>query len=1020
MKHLFILFISLTICFSSAAQKNPFVPGDVIIQVFNNASVRDLVSKAPENFKVEIAKELSPTSHIWLLNFDPNVVSHQDMINWLYKQNEIELAQNNYYLKLRSTIPNDPTFTNQWHHRNTGQTGGTSDADIDSDLAWDITTGGTTASGHDIVVCLIESGNLDHQDLSPNRWVNTNEIDNNGVDDDGNGYVDDYNGWNPLQNNDNYGTGGHGTNCLGMIGAKGNNGTNVVGANWDVKLMVVGGYSINTDANAIQAYQYPYDMRVLWNNSGGSQGAFVVATSSSWGIDQEDPNNHPVWCNFYTTMGEAGILNVGATTNSNLNVDAVGDMPTACNTPYMIGVGRTDHNDNTAGGYGLTTIELGAPGINVVTTSGTSGTTTTTGTSFSCPLTAGVIGLAYSIPCPNFMSIVSSDPQGGADLVLQALLSGTDPKPQLASKFVSGGRLNSKNTLDDLMAIVCSGNLCLAPSAISSSNITASSADIQFTAYNSATSTTLYWRAVGASNWTVVSNASSTTSLSSLSGCSSYEYYLESVCGGDTSSQTSVQTFSTLGCGNCVDLAYCTSGTGNNEEWVETLAIGSYSFTTGDDGGYGDFTGNSTFEMDLTIDSTYSITVTPGWLATQYDEQSQIWIDLNQDGTFDANELVFAQAAPSQNPATGTITIPSTALPGSTRLRVSMAYIGGNNTLPSACDQFTYGEVEDYCVNIIQGTICGMNVSSTVSDPQCSGVDNGSISVNVTGGTAGYSYDWGSSFGNSSSISGLAPGNYSLTISDAAQCDTTVNYSLTYQTTLTVDLSANDISCNGASDGTIDAIASGGSNYTYNWGSGFGTVSSLTGLSAGNYSVTVVDGNGCTESASITINEPAPEQASFTFNPTYLVVDFTNSSSPGSYSWDFGDGNTSTLNSPSHTYSSAGNYTVCLNVTTACGTFSSCENITVQANTTGIETNESQFVGIYPNPSDYEVFFEINSAEASTIKLLDLNGKLVNEIYVTSSIETINVSQLSNGVYNCQIVNASGNVIQTSKITVAK
>ena len=102
---------------------------------------------------------------------------------------------------------------------------------------------------------------------------------------------------------------------------------------------------------------------------------------------------------------------MGATTNSNLNVDAVGDMPTACNTPYMIGVGRTDHNDNTAGGYGLTTIELGAPGINVVTTSGTSGTTTTTGTSFSCPLTAGVIGLAYSIPCPNFMSIVSSDPQ---------------------------------------------------------------------------------------------------------------------------------------------------------------------------------------------------------------------------------------------------------------------------------------------------------------------------------------------------------------------------------------------------------------------------------------------------------------------------------------------------------------------------------------------------------------------------------------------------------------------------------
>jgi len=319
---LLILFISITsFSFSqkneTEIQQNPFVLGDLIVQLTDQGNIRNLVNRAPSHSNLVIFKELSPTSDIWQLKFNHNNISHKEILNWLYNQPSVELAQNNYYLKLRSTIPNDATFTSQWHHDNTGQTGGTADADIDSDLAWDITTGGTTASGHDIVVCLIESGNLDHQDLSPNRWVNTNEIENNGVDDDGNGYVDDYSGWNPLQNNDNYGTGAHGTNCLGMMGAKGNNGLNVVGANWDVKLMVVGGYSINTDANAIQAYQYPYDMRVLWNNTGGAQGAFVVATSSSWGIDGENPNNHPVWCSFYTTMGEAGILNVGATTNSN-------------------------------------------------------------------------------------------------------------------------------------------------------------------------------------------------------------------------------------------------------------------------------------------------------------------------------------------------------------------------------------------------------------------------------------------------------------------------------------------------------------------------------------------------------------------------------------------------------------------------------------------------------------------------------------------------------------------------------
>ena len=209
---------------------------------------------------------------------------------------------------------------------------------------------------------------------------------------------------------------------------------------------------------------------------------------------------------------------------------------------------------------------------------------------------------------------------------------------------------------------------------------------------------------------------------------------MESVCGTDTSSQTGIQSFSNLGCGNCIDLSYCSSGAANSEEWIETLSVGTYSFTTGDDAGYGNFTGNTNYTMDLVIDSTYNITIDPAWQGTLYDEQSQIWIDLNQNGSFDANELLYDQGTPSQTTATGTISIPSTAVPGSTRLRVSMAYIGGNITLPGSCDQFTYGEVEDYCVNIIQGTICGMNVTSTVSDPQCDGIDNGSISVVVSGG----------------------------------------------------------------------------------------------------------------------------------------------------------------------------------------------------------------------------------------------------------------------------------------------
>jgi hypothetical protein len=998
----------------------------MLIQLKAEKGPRSIIERAPSVYKVEFIEELSKPMRISLISFDYQKISHEAFQAWLYSQPEITVADYNYYVQMRSTTPGDPSFTSQWHHLNTGANGGTADADIDSDLAWDITTGGTTATNDDIVVCLVEGGggNLDHQDLSPNRWINTYETPNDNVDNDGNGYVDDYNGWNTGSNNDDYGNSGHGTNCLGMIGAKGNNNVAVVGANWDVKLMVLNMGGNLTQANVVSAYTYPLVMRQLWNNSNGTQGAFVVATSASWGIDGANPASYPLWCQFYDTLGVYGILNVGATTNSNLDVDVAGDMPTACNSDYMIGVGRTDNQDGTAGGYGDQTIELGAPGINVVTTDGTSngasGTTSTTGTSFSCPLTAGVIGLAYSIPCPNFMSIVTSNPQGAADLVLQAILSGTDPKPQLSSKFVTGGRLNAKNTLDDLMAIVCSGNICLSPSNISTSNTSSNSADIQFTAFNSSSSTTLYWRAVGSSNWTTVSNAASPITISSLTGCADYEYYLESVCGVDTSNQSSIQSFSTLGCGNCIDLSYCASGAANSEEWIETLGIGSYNFTTGDNSGYGDFTGNTNYLMDLVIDSSYNISIDPGWQGTQYDEQSQIWIDLNQDGTFDSSELLYDQGSPSQTTATGTITIPSSALSGSTRLRVSMAYIGGNFTLPGSCDQFTYGEVEDYCVNIIQGTICGINVTSTIIDPQCSGVDNGSISVSVSGGTAGYSYDWGSSFGNSASVNGLSAGNYSVIITDGAQCDTTVNFTLNYQTLLSVNTSFNDISCNGANDGTIAVTASGSSNYSYDWGSSFGNVSSLSGLSPGNYTVIVTDLNGCSGTATVTISEPAPEQASFTYNAIDLTVDFTNTSSTGTYLWDFGDGSSSSLNSPTHTYSSNGTYNACLNLTTNCGTISYCESITVEASTVGIENGDLETIKIYPNPAKEEVNFEINNSNGKSICIFDGNGKLLTTRKINNNIEKINLNIFSSGIYSCQILNNNNEVIQTSKLNIVK
>ena len=320
-------------------------------------------------------------------------------------------------MDLRETTPLDPEYGNQWHHEN-----------IASELAWDITTGGLTAVGDEIVVCVIEGGNAQHEDLQDNAWSNTQEIADHGIDDDGNGYIDDVNGWN-VGSDDDEGVfqGGHGTQVMGMIGAKGDNDIGVVGANWTVKIMSVAGENISNEASLVEAYGYPLDMRNLYEATAGAQGAFVVATNASWGIDGGNPDDSPIWCGLYQTLGEAGILSCGATANNNVDIDAVGDLPTACASDYMISVTATNDNDvRTFSAYGQTTIDLGAPGDNVWTTSGTNGYGATSGTSFASPLTAGVIGLLYSVPCPGLMDLVHADPQAGADLIRQALLDGVD------------------------------------------------------------------------------------------------------------------------------------------------------------------------------------------------------------------------------------------------------------------------------------------------------------------------------------------------------------------------------------------------------------------------------------------------------------------------------------------------------------------------------------------------------------------------------------------------------------------
>ena len=174
--------------------------------------------------------------HIGVQRFRlPEGLSVEEALEIFQGDPDVEYAEPNYYY-YTNRIPNDPRFNNLWGLRNTGQTGGTVDADIDATEAWDITTG-----NGGVVVAVIDSGvDFTHEDLSGNIWINTGEIGGNGIDDDGNGFVDDVRGWDfVLDRNDVSDVLGHGTHVAGTIAATGNNNVGVTGLSWNAKIMAL-------------------------------------------------------------------------------------------------------------------------------------------------------------------------------------------------------------------------------------------------------------------------------------------------------------------------------------------------------------------------------------------------------------------------------------------------------------------------------------------------------------------------------------------------------------------------------------------------------------------------------------------------------------------------------------------------------------------------------------------------------------------------------------------------------------
>ncbi|MFN6378804.1 MAG: GEVED domain-containing protein [Flavobacteriales bacterium] len=314
--------------------------------------------------------------------------------------------------------------------------------------------------------------------------------------------------------------------------------------------------------------------------------------------------------------------------------------------------------------------------------------------------------------CPSFPRVTCSNGPNG-DMFMNYMdytddacmyMFSTGQAARMQALFAPGG---FRAALLNSNGCGSTANLCATPSGLSTTGVTGTSANFAWSASASATSYNLRYKLTSSTTWTTVNGLTTTSfAASALAACSAYEWQVQSVCSATSSSNFSASaTFSTTGCVP----SYCASNGGTADEFINTVVLNTINNTSGNNGGYANFTSIST---TLNTGTAYTFQGTPGFTSTAYNETWRVWIDYNQDLDFDdAGELVYTSANTSAA-VNGTFTVPSTATLGNTRMRVSMKY----NAAATPCEVFQYGEVEDYTVSIAQGASCGTPTGLAVSN----------------------------------------------------------------------------------------------------------------------------------------------------------------------------------------------------------------------------------------------------------------------------------------------------------------
>ena len=414
--------------------------------------------------------------------------------------------------------------------------------------------------------------------------------------------------------------------------------------------------------------------------------------------------------------------------------------------------------------------------------------------------------------------------------------------------------------------VICNATV---PSNVIVNNLDTSTASISWDAVASASYDVRY-RQTGTSAWITSAVSASNVSLTGLSSETSYEVQVRSKCSdGATSAYSNSLNFTTTE----IQLNYCTSN-GNSvaDEYISNVNLGSIDNTTGaSSSGYADYTSQST---NLTKGTSATITITPTWTGTLYNEGYAVFIDYNKDGDFDdSGETVWTKAASQTTPVSGSFTVPTSVITGTTRMRVVMQY----NTTPSSCGSFDYGETEDYNVNLVNAaadttspiiTLNGaptidLNVGDTYNELGATASDNAdgdlTASVTITGtvdtnvvGSYTINYNVSDAAGNTATqvsrtiivSDGTAP---IITLNGAATININVGDTYTEQGATATDNVDGNLTSSIITTGTVDTNTAG--IYTVNY-----NVSDAAGNAATQVSRTVnvnnVSNGGCANGVS--------------------------------------------------------------------------------------------------------------------------------------------------------------------------